>query len=138
MVASDMQNFEPKWLDDDAIRALHRRHIAEHGGGEGIRDEDLLESALMRPQQRWHYEPDSSVAALAAAYCYGLARNHPFVDGNKRTATVALLLFLALNGYRLRYTEDELYDVILGVASSELEEEQLMAWLEPRLQLREQ
>jgi death on curing protein len=130
-----MEKCEPKWLDDRAILALHRRHLAEHGGAEGIRDENLLESALLRPRQRWHYEPHSSISALAAAYCYGLARNHPFVDDNKRTSTVALLLFLALNGYKLRYTEDELYDLILAVASGKMEEEQLTAWLEPRMQL---
>lgn len=124
---------EPRWVNEDALRALHRRHLAEHGGADGMRDEGLFASALMRPQQRWHYEPGSSLAELAASYCYGLARNHPFVDGNKRTATVAMLLFLALNGGRVEATEDELYDQIIGVASSQLEEEELAAWLSPRI-----
>lgn len=128
-----MRNQEPKWIDPEVIRALHRRHLAEHGGAEGIRDEGLLESALMRPQQRWHYSPESALAELAAAYAYGLARNHPFADGNKRTATVAMLLFLALNGYRVDATEDEGYDIILGLASGEVKESQLSAWLQPRL-----
>lgn len=127
---------EPKWLDADALKALHGRHLAEHGGPEGIRDEGMLESALMRPQQRWNYEPESSLAALAAAYCFGVARNHPFVDGNKRTAAVALLLFLALNGYTLDATEDERYDVIYKLAAGELPEEQLADWIEVRLRLR--
>ena len=126
----------PRWVDPEAIRALHRRHLAEHGGADGIRDEGLLDSALMRPQQRWHYEPESSLAALAAAYCYGLARNHPFVDGNKRTATVAMLLFLALNGQSLEATEDERYDQVLGVAAGEIEEEALESWLAARLRPR--
>jgi len=131
-----VNEFQPKWLDPDAVRALHRRHLAEHGGADGVRDEGLLDSALMRPQQRWHYAPESSVGQLASAYAYGLARNHPFVDGNKRTAVVAMLLFLALNGYRLSATEDERYEVILGIASSELEEEDLSEWIEGRLRPR--
>ena len=127
---------QPKWVDSEAIRSLHRRHLAEHGGADGIRDEGLLDSALMRPQQRWHYEPESSLAALAASYCYGLARNHPFVDGNKRTATVAMLLFLALNGQRLEATEDERYDQVLGLAAGEVEEEALATWLSTRIRPR--
>jgi death-on-curing protein len=127
---------EPRWVDVDALRALHRRHLAEHGGADGVRDEGLFESALMRPQQRWHYEPDSSLAVLASSYCYGLARNHPFVDGNKRTATIAMLLFLALNGQRVEATEDELYDQVIGIASSQSGEEELTDWLSSRLRSR--
>ena len=129
-------SWQPVWLVQDVLYALHRRHLAEHGGADGIRDEGLFQSALLRPEQRWHYEPDSSLATLAASYAYGLACNHPFVDGNKRTATVAMLLFLALNGQRVEASEDELYDEVLGVASGEVTEEELARWISGRLRPR--
>jgi len=131
-----VNGIEPKWVDPQALRALHRRHLAEHGGPEGIRDEGMLESALARLKHRWHYHPGSRLAELAAAYAFGIAGNHPFVDGNQRTATVAMLLFLALNGQRLKASEDELYDQFLGLASGEIDEdglaEQLGCRVNPR------
>lgn len=108
------------------VLAVHDAQIAEHGGGQGLRDEGLLEAALDRPRNLFHYgEPD--MAALAAAYAYGLAKNHPFVDGNKRTSFVACELFLAINGHELTMDDTEAVTTWLALAAGELEEEQL-AW----------
>ena len=119
---------KPKWLPPGAVLAMHDRQLAEHGGGEGIRDAGLLESALQRPVNKLAYgEPD--LFALAAAYAYGIARNHPFVDGNKRTALVASLTFLKLNGLRMTSTQAENVVVFLALAAGELDEDELAAWL---------
>ena len=91
---------EPLWLRKDAIVTSHHSSIAQFGGSQGIRDEGLLESALARPENKFAYETTPSLAELAAAYSFGLARNHPFVDGNKRIAFAAAAMFLAINGYR--------------------------------------
>lgn len=107
---------------------MHDRQLAEHGGGEGIRDAGLLESALQRPLNKFAYgQPD--LCDLAAAYAYGIARNHPFVDGNKRTALVASLTFLSLNGLRTTSTQAENVVVFLALAAGELDEDALAAWL---------
>ena len=98
---------EPTWLDRSIVQALHADQILEHGGSLGIRDEGLLESALARPQQKWHYEPATDLASLAAAYAFGIAKNHPFVDGNKRAALVAAYTFLAINDLELEAPEPE-------------------------------
>lgn len=121
---------DPIWLSLDLIEAVHERQILEHGGGAGVRDRGMLESALARPQQLHAYGGDEvDTVALAAAYAFGLSRNHPFVDGNKRTAAVACELFLELNGYLLVAGDSELYPVFLGLASGELTEEALTDWL---------
>ncbi len=110
------------WLDSDVLLAAHDEQLAEHGGGTGIRDKGLFESALARPQNLAAYgEPDA--AALAAAYAYGLAKNHAFVDGNKRIALIALELFLDLNGYVLEADDAQCVLVILSVASSAFSEQ---------------
>lgn len=110
------------------LLAVHDEQIAEHGGPAGLRDAALLESALARPQQLAAYgQPD--VAALAAAYGFGLARNHPFVDGNKRTAFIAIELFLALNGHELRATDVDCVSTMLDLAAGELSEDALAAWI---------
>ena len=107
---------------------MHERQLAEHGGGEGIRDAGLLESALQRPLNKFGYnQPD--LFDLAAAYAYGIARNHPFVDGNKRMALVACRTFLLLNGYQLAATGQEKYKTFIGLAAGELDEDALAAWL---------
>ena len=107
---------------------MHDRQLAEHGGGEGVRDAGLLESALQRPVNKFAYgEPD--LFDLAAAYAYGIARNHPFVDGNKRTALVASFTFLKLNGLRMTSTQAENVAVFLALAAGELDEDALAAWL---------
>ena len=118
----------PRWIDKRALIFLHSESLAEHGGPEGIRDEGLLESALARPQNLLAYgEPD--LAALAAAYGVGVAKNHPFVDGNKRAAFLAVGLFLALNGQRLTATQVEATQAILAVASGDLDEPAFAQWL---------
>jgi death-on-curing protein len=115
------------WVALDVAMAAHAEQLAEHGGGEGVRDARLLESAMARPQNLAAYgEPD--VAALAAAYAFGIARNHPFVDGNKRTAAVVSETFLALNGYRLTASDAELVVAFLDLAAGELGEKELEAW----------
>jgi death-on-curing protein len=109
--------------------AVHDKQLAEHGGAPGVRDQGLLESALARPQNVAAYNPDADTAAVAAAYAFGLARNHPFVDGNKRTALVALELFLALNGVDLLADDQSCVDVILRLAAGDFGEPELADWL---------
>jgi death-on-curing protein len=120
---------EPLWLEKIAIIALHDRSLALHGGPPGIRDEGLLESALQRPQNRFFYEGETDVAVLAATYAVGVARNHPFVDGNKRAAYQAMILFLALNGQPLKPDRLDAINTMLGVAASEIDIDRLVAWI---------
>lgn len=120
------------WVATSVATAAHSEQIAEHGGGEGVRDPGLLESAMARPQNLSAYgDPDA--ADLAAAYAYGIARNHPFVDGNKRTAAVVSETFLLLNGYRLTATDAELVVAFLALAAGELLEEETAAWFRDHL-----
>ena len=115
------------WVTLAVAEAIHAEQLAEHGGGEGVRDIGLLESAMARPPNAASYgAPD--VAALAAAYAYGIARNHPFVDGNKRTAAVISETFLMLNGHALTASDAELVVAILALAAGELSEEELADW----------
>ena len=118
---------EPYWLDVRDALAIHDRQIFEHGGIAGVRDERLLESALARPVNQWHYGLDDP-AALAAAYAFGIARNHPFADGNKRTAWVSARLFLALNGHSLKFAPQDAIETVLALAAGELSEEELADW----------
>ncbi|MFA7638857.1 MAG: type II toxin-antitoxin system death-on-curing family toxin [Parvibaculum sp.] len=118
---------EPVWLLRSAVLAFHMRQLAEHGGGEGVRDEGLLDSALNRPLNKFAYE-EPDLFDLAAAYAYGIATNHPFVDGNKRTAFVASLTFLRLNGYRVEAEATEKYETFIRLASGELTEADLSNW----------
>jgi death on curing protein len=119
------------WIDKVVILAVHDEQLAEHGGRGGLRDNGLLESALARPQQLAAYgEPD--VADLAAAYAVGLAKNHAFVDGNKRTAFVALELFLALNGSTLLADDADCVLTMLSVAAGDLDERGLADWIRDR------
>jgi death-on-curing protein len=111
----------PRWIDKQALLKLHQESLFEHGGTAGLRDEGLLDSALGRPQNLLAYE-DPDFAALAAVYGFGLAKNHPFVDGNKRAAFLAIGLFLGLNGYRLRVSQSEATATILALAAGELDE----------------
>ncbi|HET8669964.1 MAG TPA: type II toxin-antitoxin system death-on-curing family toxin [Candidatus Saccharimonadales bacterium] len=122
------------WLLEETIMAIHQRQIAEHGGAEGLRDEGLLSSALARPQNLLAYvQPCPDLAALAAAYAYGLARNHPFVDGNKRTALVAARTFLLLNGANLEAGQDEKFLTFQRLAEGSLTEEELADWIRMRI-----
>lgn len=121
---------EPEWVELETVYRLHARHLAEHGGITGIRDEGLLLSALNRPLAKWDYErPHPDLCELAAAYAFGLAKNHPFLDGNKRTATVVCEVFLILNGLNPTATEDEKYPVFLGLAAGDIDEEHFAEWL---------
>ncbi len=120
---------EPVWLNRRALELLHSESIAEHGGAEGLRDEGLFESALARAQNLLAYEGVTEPARLAAAYAFGLAKNHAFVDGNKRIAFIAAALFLRLNGYRLVADQAEATLVMLSVASGAFSESELAEWI---------
>jgi death-on-curing protein len=120
---------EPRWLSVVLALAVHADQIKDHGGSLGLRDRGLLESALDRPRNQFHYEPNSDVCELAAAYGFGIAKNHPFVDGNKRVAFQAMYLFLGMNGLRIDAPEENVVSTILALASGNLEEETLAAWL---------
>ena len=122
-----------KWLRPETAEAVHDEQLAEHGGGAGIRDRGALQSALARPQNLAAYEkPDAAV--LAAAYAYVVARNHPFVDGNKRTAWVLARLFLVKNGVRLKYRDADAVIVMLRLAAGEVGEDELVQWFRERVQ----
>jgi death on curing protein len=123
---------EPVWLDKTTLLLLHAAALAEHGGMEGMRDEGLLDSALARPRNLFAYEGTESLSRLAAAYAIGISRNHPFLDGNKRAAFIALALFIARNGSRLRADQVDATRTMLRVAAGELDENQLADWIESR------
>jgi len=123
------------WIEHALVHAIHDEQLLEHGGGAGVRDTNLLESALARPEQLAHYgAPD--VADLAASYGYGISRNHPFIDGNKRTAFVAVELFLALNGFDLLATDAECVVNMLNVAAGDIDEAAFGAWIRAHIQPR--
>lgn len=119
---------EPVWLDRDTVIDMHSEQLAMFGGPDGIRDIGMLESALARPQNRWHYG-ETDMAALAAAYAFGLARNHPFVDGNKRIAFHVLVVFLRLNGIGFAPEPAHATAIILSLAAGEVSEESLARWI---------
>ena len=121
------------WVAQSVAQAAHREQLAEHGGGDGVRDVTLLESAMARPRQlESHGDPD--VAQLAAAYAFGIARNHPFVDGNKRTAAVVSETFLVLNGYDMPTTSDaEVAAAFIALAAGEISEYELADWFRQRV-----
>jgi death-on-curing protein len=122
------------WIGKPLALAIHDRQLSEHGGGSGMRDEGLLDSALARPQQRHAYgEPPPDMADLAASLAYGLARNHPFVDGNKRTAAVLCEVFIELNGGQLVADDLELYPQYIGLAEGSLDEAEFARWLRERI-----
>ncbi len=122
-----------RWLDTALIHAVHEEQLAEHGGGTGVRDANLLASALARPEQLAHYgTPDA--ADLAASYGFGISRNHPFIDGNKRTAFVAVELFLALNGFELMAPDADCVINMLELAAGNLPEADFAVWIRQNLQ----
>lgn len=123
---------EPRWLGIEIVVAAHARQLKRYGGPPGLRDRAALESALGRPVNRYHYG-ESDLAALAAAYGFGLARNHPFVDGNKRIAFISLVLFLRINGVDLAAPNDEAAGIILRLAAGELTESELADWIRAHL-----
>jgi death-on-curing protein len=125
---------EPRWLKDSVAHAIHRRQLAEHGGLDGVRDAGMLASALARPRNLFAYgNPKLDVAALAAAYAFGIIKNHPFVDGNKRTAYVLCRTFMKLNGADINATETEKYLTFVAVADGGLSEEDLVEWIRAHL-----
>jgi death on curing protein len=123
---------EPHWLDSRDALAIHDRQLSEHGGISGVRDSNLLDSALARPINQWNYGTDDP-AALAAAYAFGVARNRPFADGNKRTAWVLARLFLALNGHVLSFDQQNATQTVIALAAGELSEDELTTWFREHL-----
>ena len=125
----------PVWIDARAVRFLHDESLAMFGGARGLRDAGLLESALSRPVNQLVYKPDSdNIAELAAAYAFGLAKNHPLIDGNKRSAFLALGLFIALNGWKLETTQLDAIETMLSLATGTLDEKDLANWIRSRIQ----
>lgn len=123
---------EPIWLDSEIALAIHDRQLAEHGGGAGMRDRGGLDSTLARPVNRWNYGEDDH-ARLASAYAFGVARNHPFADGNKRTAWVLARLFLKLNGIEIAFAAEDAIRTVLALAGGEMSEEELADWFRKRI-----
>ena len=123
---------EPEWLDIDIALDFHAEQLALFGGADGIRDRGLLESALGRPLNKFAYG-DNGIATLAAAYGFGIARNHPFIDGNKRTALASMIVFLGLNGLDLDAPREEATAMILSLAAGEITEDLLAQWLADRV-----
>lgn len=119
---------EPEWLDIDIVLDFHAEQLALFGGADGMRDRGLLESALARPINKFSYG-QTSMAALAAAYGFGIARNHAFIDGNKRTALAAMIVFLGLNGLDLDVSQETATAVILSLAAGEIAEDVLTQWI---------
>lgn len=118
-----------RWLAIDRVVAIHQRQIAEHAGGDGVRDIGLLESALARAQNILAYVPDADIARLAAAYAFGIVKNHPFDDGNRRTGYVVMETFLIKNGFELRATPADKYLTFIRLAEGSLTEDEFAEWL---------
>jgi len=124
---------EPRWLTRRLLDVIHDAQIREHGGATGVRDEGLLESALARPQQKWAYGEKPDLATLAAAYVFGLVKNHGYVDGNKRVAFMAGYVFLGMNGYDVDLEEADVAVTIEGAAAGRITEPALAEWLREHL-----
>lgn len=120
---------EPYWVSADLAEVLHSEQLALFGGGSGLRDRGLLESAIARPQNKYADEPDSELPALAASLAYGVIRNHPFVDGNKRTGDLCIRAFMFLNGFEFEPAQTEEVAIIQGMAAGEVSEGELAAWI---------
>ena len=124
-----MRRRDPIWVDRVVVDAVHADTLQAHGGLPGVRDENALESALARPRQRLAYGRRVDVARLAACYGFGLARNHPFRDGNKRVAFLVMVVFLELNGYEIEVTEAEVVTLMVRLSAGAVSEASLPAWL---------
>jgi death-on-curing protein len=124
---------EPEWLTVPMVADANSEQLAIFGGPEGIRDQGLLESAVSRAPNKWAYG-ERDFAALAAAYAFGIARNHPFVDGNKRAAFTAIFMFLGLNGYRFKPAAVDATAAILALAAGEIDEDQLARWIRDNME----
>ena len=121
----------PVWIEESVVIAIHRRQLAEHGGTDGIRDRGLLESALFRPKNQLNYGTPN-IFDLAAAYAYGIVKNHPFIDGNKRTSYVVVRTFLKLNGYDIQASAIEKYQTWIALANNQISEAELAKWIEEK------
>jgi death on curing protein len=119
---------EPKWLTYEQVIAIHSRQLRRFGGAAGLRDEGLLRSAIERPINKWHYE-QAELPELAAAYAFGLGKNHAFVDGNKRIAFMSMMIFLRKNGARFAPSQAHATKIILSLAAGEVSEESLSRWI---------
>jgi death on curing protein len=122
---------EPRWLTRLVVDVIHSELLREHGGAPGVRHggEELIESALARPRNRFAYAPESDLCALAAAYLTGLAKNHGYIDGNKRVGFACAVTFLRLNALRLTASEAEAYDAVIGLVEGRYSEEQIAEWM---------
>lgn len=125
---------EPIWVPRVAVEAAHLDQIREHGGLPGLRDEASLDAALNRAKQKWHYGEGPDLSALGAAYGFGISSNHPFRDGNKRAAFLAVAMFLGLNGWTVVATEEDVVHAIRGLAAGELDEDQFADWIRARIE----
>jgi death on curing protein len=126
---------DPRWIAKKAVLLLHEESLARFGGATGLRDEGLLDSALARPQNTQAYNPQCTLADLAAAYAFGLAKNHPFVDGNKRTAFLAIGVFLSINGHAFVADQTDAIYTILALAAGEIDEASLSRWIQANSKL---
>jgi len=124
---------EPIWVSRLVLDAVHLDQLREHGGLPGVREENVLEAALARPRQRWHYEPQSDLPTLAAAYGWGLVTSHPHRDGNKRIAFLAMAVFLGLNGAEIEATQEDVVTTMLSAAAGQLTEAELAGWVRDHL-----
>jgi len=120
---------EPRWLTRELLEAIHHAQLTRHGGLQGLRDASALESALGRPRHKWAYRETKALPALAAAYGFEITKNHAFIDGNKRTAFIAMVAFLEWNGWTLRASEHDVVTTMLGVADDSISELALEGWL---------
>ena len=120
---------EPRWLSRVVVDAIHSDQVREHGGLSGVRDENALESALARPRQKWHYDTDVDLPTLAAAYAFGLVRNHAYHDGNKRIGFLAMVTFLGLNGLEFESADAEVVMEFVALAAGRVSEPELADWI---------
>lgn len=123
---------EPYWLSRLVVDAIHADQLREHGGLTGVRDENVLESALARPRQTWHYRPATDIPHLAAAYAFGLVKNHPYRDGNKRIGFLAMVTFLGVNGYAFDGTDADVVVQFVALAGGRVSENELAIWVRSR------
>ena len=120
---------EPVWLSRRVVDAIHADQIREHGGLQGIRDENGLEAALARPRQKWHFGSVTDIANLAAAYAFGIVNGHPYRDGNKRIGFLSAVAFLGINGFRFEATDAEVVAEFIALAAGEVDESELSQWM---------
>lgn len=120
---------QPRWPSRIVVDAIHHDQLREHGGLPGVRDENVLESALARAQQKWHYLPTTDIPMLAASYAFGLVKNHPYRDGNKRIGFLAMVTFLGINGHQLEAPDAEVVSEFLALAEGSVSEDELADWI---------